>query len=189
MQFKPYLRFDDSSCTYRWIVTNDVSAISLFWSVAFDVSWIWVRRLLLQTGCICIPLFQNRCWWDELNTDLADWADAMRVGCYDKNRIKTPCGGILSCFEYLMVNVSDALTWMRFTTCIRDIYHQVSDDTLSHRAINRIKTVMQGVGAMWLVELNTDLADLTDAMHVGCYDKNRIKTPCGHTLMLRVSDG
>ena len=35
---------------------------------------------------------------------------------------------------------------MRFTTCIRDIYHQVSDDTLSHRAINRIKTVMQGVG-------------------------------------------
>ena len=22
MQFKPYLRFDDSSCTYRWIVTD-----------------------------------------------------------------------------------------------------------------------------------------------------------------------
>ena len=30
---------------------------------------------------------------DLLNTDLADLTDAMRVGCYDKNRIKTPCGG------------------------------------------------------------------------------------------------
>ena len=30
---------------------------------------------------------------DGMNTDLTDWADAMRVGCYDKNRIKTPCGG------------------------------------------------------------------------------------------------
>ena len=69
--------------------------------------------------------------------------------------------------------------------CIRDIYHHVSGDTLPHRAINRLKTALQGVGD----ELNTDLADLTDAMHVGCYDKNRIKTPCGHTLMLRVSDG
>ena len=44
---------------------------------------------------------------------------------------------------------------------------------------------MQGVGD----ELNTDLTDLADAMHVGCYDKNRIKTPCGVTLILRVYDG
>ena len=77
---------------------------------------------------------------------------------------------------------------MRFTTCIRDIYHHVSGDTLPHRAINRLKTAMQGVGVLCDL-LNTDLADLTDAMRVGCYDKNRIKTPCGHTLMLRVSDG
>ena len=54
---------------------------------------------------------------------------------------------------------------MRFTTCIRDIYHQVSGDTLPHRAINRNKTALQGVGD----ELNTDLADLTDAMLVGCF--------------------
>ena len=29
--------------------------------------------------------------------------------------------------------------------CIRDIYHHVSGDTLFHRAINRLKTAMQGV--------------------------------------------
>ena len=36
--------------------------------------------------------------------------------------------------------------------------------------------------------MNTDLTDLADAMRVERYDKNRIKTPCGATLMLRVID-
>ena len=50
------------------------------------------------------------------------------------------------------------------------------------------KTTVQGVGVICDM-LNTDFADWADAMCVGCYDKNRIKTPCGVTLMLRVCDG
>ena len=71
----------------------------------------------------------------------------MRVGCYDKNGIKTPSG------VTLMLRVIDVICLgssyvNEFPTCIRDIYHQVSGDTLPHRAINRIKTAVQGVGAM-----------------------------------------
>ena len=35
-----------------------------------------------------------------------------------------------------------------FTTCSRDIHHHVSDDTLPHRAINRIKTAVQMDGTL-----------------------------------------
>ena len=35
-----------------------------------------------------------------------------------------------------------------FTTCSRDIHHHVSDDTLPHRAINRIKTTVQMSGTL-----------------------------------------
>ena len=35
-----------------------------------------------------------------------------------------------------------------FTTCIGDIHHLVSDDTLPHRAINRIKTAVQMGGTL-----------------------------------------
>ena len=35
-----------------------------------------------------------------------------------------------------------------FTTCIGDIHHHVSDDTLPHRAINRIKTAVQMGGTL-----------------------------------------
>ena len=35
-----------------------------------------------------------------------------------------------------------------FTTCIGDIHHHVSDDTLPYRAINRIKTAVQMGGTL-----------------------------------------
>ena len=46
----------------------------------------------------------------ELNTDLTDLADAMRVDAFKQKQNKNSLWGQLSCFEYLMVNVSDALT-------------------------------------------------------------------------------
>ena len=129
---------------------------------------------------------------------LYDWLNWIRIGLirlmlvgnFRQKQNKNSLWGQLSCFESLMVNVSDALTWMRFPMCIWGIYHQASDDTLPHMAINHAfgKNSYAGCG-WWWDELNTDLTDLTDAMHVERYDKNRIKTPCGHTLMLRVSDG
>ena len=75
-----------------------------------------------------------------------DLSDAVCVRVYKKKtEYKLPVGK-LSCFEFMMVDVSDALTWTRFTTCSRDIHHHVSDDTLPHRAINRIKTAIQMSG-------------------------------------------
>ena len=50
----------------------------------------------------------------------------------------------------------------------------MSDDTLPHRAINRNKTAVQGVGD----ELNTDCTDLADARGCGLIrqkqDKNSL---------------
>ena len=75
----------------------------------------------------------------------------------------------------------------RDSRCASEAFTICAMQHFAHRAINWIKTAMQGMGAMWLVELNTDFADWTDARRWN--DKNRIKTPCGHTLMLRVCDG
>ena len=84
--------------------------------------------------------------------------------------------GLLSCFESLMVNVSYALTWMRFTTCIRGIYHHVSGDTLPHMAINHAfgKNSYAGCG-WWWNELNTDLTYWADAMRVDDFKQKQDK--------------
>ena len=54
------------------------------------------------------------------NTDWFIWWCA--CGCvWDKNLDKHPVGKLL-CFEFMMVDASDAFTWTRFTTCVRDIH-------------------------------------------------------------------
>ena len=87
------------------------------------------------------PMGDKPCLWQKplcrvwvlcegLNTDWADYTDSMRVDDLRQKQDENTLCGILSCFEYMMVNVSAALTWMGFTTCIRDIYHQVLCSTL-----------------------------------------------------------
>ena len=151
-----------------------------------------------QTNCLLSLNSRNSvaCMWylwcagwgelcDELNTDLTDCADAREWN--NKNRIKTPCG------VTLMLRVCDGeCLWCSYVNEIHDVHQRHLPSSamqhFAHMAINRLKTAVQG-GVLydWL---NTDLTDLTDAMHVGVvWNKNRIKTPCWHTLMLRVSDG
>ena len=50
--------------------------------------------------------------------------------------------------------------------CIRDIYHHVSGDTFFHRAINRLKTAMQGVGQS-IIDRCADGKHIFGVRHLG----------------------
>ena len=102
----------------------------------------------------------------------------MHVDDLKQKQNKNSLCGQLSCFESLMVNVSDALTWMGFTTCIRGIYHHVLCSTLPHRAINWIKTSMQGGVCYVIGRIRIWLIGLMLCMWM-ILNKNRIKTPSG----------
>ena len=114
---------------------------------------------------------------------------AMWVKWWNKNRIKTPCG------VTLMLRVCDGeCLWCPYVNEIhdvhRDIHHHVLYSTLPHRAINHAfgKNRYAGWEVMWLIEYGFCWFYWWYACGSRVKQKQD-KTPCGVTLMLRVSDG